>query len=85
MNVSFLETFFVPVIAGIALCLCYIIRKTTDKLDRYIPLISGGIGLACSLWVYWGRISPATVLAGLFSGLSATGLYEAFSNLIGGK
>ena len=81
MSIDFLIDYFVPVIAGIALCICFVIRKTTDKLDHFIPLIAAVIGLVCSLWVYKGA-TPVTVLAGLFSGLAATGLYEAFTNLI---
>ena len=84
MNISFLTEYFTPVIAGIAICSCWVIRKTTDKLDRFIPLIAGLIGLVMSFWVYRDSISPATVLAGLFSGLSATGLYEAFDKMISG-
>ena len=89
MNSDFLANYFVPVIAGIAICICWVIHKTTSKLDHFIPLIAAAIGFVISLWVYWGRITPATVLAGLFSGLSATGLYEAVGNMIehfgGGK
>lgn len=82
MNVDFLLDYFVPVIAGLAICICAVIRLTTEKLDRYIPLIAAAIGLGCSIWIYYPKVGPSEVLMGLFSGLAATGLYEAFKQLI---
>ena len=82
MNVEFLTEYFVPVIAGIVVCILYIFRKTTDKYDRYIPLIAGVLGIVFSCWIYWGNITPVTFLSGLFSGLAATGLHEMLKNLI---
>jgi len=84
MSIDFLTEYFVPVIAGICLCVGFLVRSVTDKLDRFVPCIVAGIGLALALWANRGAITPAVILAGLFSGLSSTGLYEAFQRLIGG-
>jgi len=85
MSIDFLAEYFVPVIAGICLCVGFVIRSITDKLDKYIPCIVAVIGLALALWVAWPQITPAVILAGMFSGLASTGLYEAFLRLIGGR
>ena len=85
MNVDFLSEFFVPVIAGICLCVGFLIRSVTERLDRYVPCIVAVIGLALSLWIAWPGVTPAVILSGLFSGLASTGLYEAFKNLMGGR
>ncbi|MDD7634075.1 MAG: phage holin family protein [Firmicutes bacterium] len=75
--------FSVPVIVGICLCVGYVLKNIvpTDKVNRFIPLIMAALGLALNVWIHMG-ISPEIILGGLFSGLSSTGLYEAFRNLI---
>jgi len=85
MSIDFLTEYFVPVIAGICLCIGFLVRSVTDKLDRYVPCIVAAVGLALALWIGWGNVTPAVILAGLFSGLASTGLYEAFKRLIGGR
>ena len=85
MNIDFLTEYYVPVIVGICLCIGFLVRSVTEKLDRYIPCICGCVGLALAIWISWGNITPATILEGLFSGLASTGLYEAFKNLINGR
>ena len=82
MNVTFLNEFFVPVIAGIALIICFLIKTATEKLDRYIPCIAAAIGLVIAIWTYWPEITPSVFLTGLFSGLASTGLHQALKNLI---
>ena len=86
MNLEFMDGFFVPVIAGVCLCVGYILKKWVADLDnRYIPTVNAGVGLVLALWSHWGDVTPEVLLMGLFSGLAATGLYEAFRNLIGGR
>ena len=84
MGIEFMTEYFVPVIVGICLCVGYLVKTATPLDNKYIPAINGLLGLALSAWIHWGAISPEIVLAGLFSGLASTGLYEAFRNLIGG-
>lgn len=84
MNIEFLSEFFVPVIVGICLCVGYIIKTATPINNKIIPAINGALGLALAVWLHWGAIAPDVILSGLFSGLAATGLYEAFRNIIGG-
>ena len=64
----------------------YIIKNMipSDKINRFIPLIMGILGVVLNVWVNMD-FTAEILLAGLFSGLSSTGLYELFRNLIGGN
>lgn len=88
MSIDFLTEYFTPVIAGICLCVGFLIRGATDRLDRYVPCIVAALGLCLAGWQAYltgSPITPAVILEGLFSGLASTGLYEAFKQLIGGR
>ena len=80
---EFLNQFSIPVIVGICLCVGYILKNvvTTDKVNKFIPLIMGGLGLGLNMWINLG-VSPEIILGGLVSGLASTGLYEAFKQFI---
>lgn len=84
MELEFLRELFVPVIAGVCLCVGFVVKSVAAVDNRYIPAINAGLGLALALWLNWGAVTPAALLSGMFSGLASTGLYEAFRNLIGG-
>lgn len=86
MNLDFLTNFSVPVIVGICLCVGYILKNAvpTDKINRFIPLVMSVIGLGLNIWINMS-VSPEIILGGIFSGLSSTGLYEMFRNLIHNK
>lgn len=83
MDLTFLSKYAIPVIVGICLCLGFIIKYAikTDKVNRFIPLIMGVLGLGIAIWIE-KSVTPEIVLKGLFSGLASTGLYEAFRNII---
>ena len=85
MDLQFLLEFAVPIIVGICLCVGYILKNIvpTEKINKYIPLIMGLLGLILNMWMNGWQITPSILLGGLFSGLASTGLYEAFRNLIG--
>ena len=80
---EFLNQFSIPVIVGICLCVGYMLKNvvTTDKVNKFIPLIMGVLGLGLNMWINLG-ISPDIILGGLVSGLASTGLYEAFKQFI---
>ena len=82
MDLSFLQNYLVPVIAGICLCVGFIIKSLDFIPNKFIPLIMGVLGLIISILMNLPNISADIILAGLFSGLASTGLYEAFKNLI---
>lgn len=80
---EFLTQFSIPVVIGICLCVGYILKNvvTTDKVNRFIPLVMGVLGLGLNMWINLG-VSPEIILGGLVSGLASTGLYEAFRQFI---
>ena len=85
MNVDFLTNFAMPTIMGICLCVGYIIKYSFASINnKYIPLIMAILGLALAIWIK-KQITPDIILTGLFSGLSSTGLHQAFKNLLGGE
>ncbi len=80
---EFLNEFTAPVVIGICLCVGYIIRNIvpTQKVNKFIPLILGLLGMAVNLWIEMS-FTPEGILVGLVSGLASTGLYETFHQFI---
>lgn len=80
---DFLNEYCAPIIMGICVCIGYIIKHAvpTDKIDRFIPLIVGILGVGLNIWLQMS-VTPTVVLTGLVSGLSSTGMYEAFEQLV---
>ena len=87
MNIEFLQDYIVLIVVGICLCIGYILKNvvTTEKVNRFIPLVMGLLGIALNVWVNTFTFTPEVLLGGLFSGLASTGLYELFKNLINRK
>ena len=87
MDLSVLTQYISLVVVGICLCVGYIIKNSLDFIpNKYIPLIMGALGLIMNVLINLSSgINAEVILAGLFSGLASTGLYEAFRNLIGGN
>ena len=83
MNIEFLVEYFAPVIVGLCLCVGFVVKKWVADVDnRFIPTICAVLGVALAIWINFPTVTPEVVLTGLFSGLAATGLFEAFRNLI---
>ena len=87
MNIEFLQDYIVLIVVGICLCVGYILKNvvTTEKVNRFIPLVMGLLGIALNVWVNAFTFTPEVLLGGMFSGLASTGLYELFKNLINRK
>lgn len=83
MDLGFLTEFTVPVIVSICLCVGYIVKNVipNEDLNRFIPLIMGLLGVGLNVWIK-GAFTAEILLGGLFSGLSSTGLYELFKNVL---
>lgn len=81
---EFLKDYVVLVVLGICLCVGYIIKNFIpgDTVNKFIPLIMGGLGVFLNMWINAFALTPEIILGGLVSGLASTGLYEAFRNLI---
>ena len=77
---DFLKEFSLPVVVGICLCVGYVVKHLvpTEKINRFIPLIVALLGCFVNIWLSGFQITPQILLGGMVSGLSSTGLYEAF-------
>lgn len=84
---EFLNDYVVLVIVGICLCVGFILKNIikSDKINDFIPLIVGVLGVFLNIWLNTWTISPEIILGGLFSGLSSTGMYEMFKNFLSKK
>ena len=80
---EFLTTFYMPIVVGVCVCVGYILKNLipTDKINKFIPLIMGALGIGISVWLHLA-FTPEILLGGLVSGLASTGLYEAFRQFI---
>ena len=64
------------------LAIGYIIKTSIPKIpNRFIPLIMGITGIIIAIFNA-GYCNFNILLSGLITGLSSTGLYETFRNLI---
>lgn len=84
MDISFLGDYLVVIVTGICLCVGGIIKNfvPSDKVNKYIPLIMGVLGVLLNVWYNDWLFTPSVLLGGLASGLASTGLYEIGKNLI---
>ncbi len=81
---EFLQPFSVPVVMGLCLCTGYVLKHlvSTEKINRFIPLILALLGCFVNIWLSHFRVTPQILLGGMVSGLSSTGLYEAFHSFL---
>lgn len=83
MEFEFLKEYLVLVVLGICLCVGYILKHLvpTEKINRFIPLIMGVLGVVMNLWLSGWVLTPQVLLGGLASGLAATGAHQAVNQL----
>ena len=81
---EFLNDYLVLVVLGICLCVGYIVKHLvpTDKINRFIPLIVGVLGVVLNVWLAGWQVTPEVLLGGLASGLASTGMHELFAQFI---
>ena len=84
---SEMGSYIMPVVLTVCLCAGYILKHLvpTDKINRFIPLIVGGVGVLVSVWSAGWSFDADILVRGLVSGLASTGAHQAFSNIIGKK
>lgn len=81
---DFLNEFSIPVIVGICLCIGFVLKNlvTTEKVNKFIPLIVAVLGVVINVWLNAWTITPDILLAGMFSGLASTGMHQMFKQFI---
>ena len=83
MDLAYLTEYINVITLGICLCVGYVIKTSITIIpNRYIPLIMLILGTTISVLTNLDNITSAIILQGMVSGLSSTGLYETFRNLI---
>ena len=78
------NAYIVPVVLIICLCIGYIIKHLvpTDRVNKFIPLIVGVLGVFISVWNSEWTVTPEILVIGLVSGLASTGLHQALKQFI---
>ena len=83
MDLSMLLEFINIIVLGICLCVGYVVKNSLDFIpNKYIPLIMLVLGTTLNVIFNIPNITGEVVLVGMMSGLSSTGLYEIFKNLL---
>lgn len=85
MDLTFLQSFCIPTIVGICLCVGYVVKSSLTFIpNKYIPLIMAVLGLVLNIFINSG-FTADIILGGLFSGLASTGVHQIFKEMIQGK
>ena len=82
MDLSFITSYFVPVVMAGCLATGYVVKKwIEDVANKYIPtivFIEGAI-LNC---IVMNNVTVESIVGGAICGLASTGLHQAFKRLI---
>lgn len=81
---EFLNDYIVLIVMGICLCIGYMIKHAvpSDKINKYIPVIMGVLGVGVNVWLNAFSITPEILFGGLISGLASTGMHQVFKQFI---
>ena len=84
MLIEFLNDFMVLMVVAICLCVGYAIKHfiTTDKINKFIPIIMAVLGVFINMWINEFAFTPEIFLGGMLSGLASTGLHQVFTQFI---
>lgn len=84
---EFLNDYIAIIALVAALCVGYIVRNVipNEKINKFIPAICAITGVITLLWDNAWAATPQLVIAGMMSGIAATGMYEQFKNIINEK
>jgi hypothetical protein len=77
-----LAEYTAPITAAIVFALVQVTKGIIPEQGRrYIPIACAVIGLVFAMWGAGWSIAPDVILTGLASGLAATGLHQAGTQL----
>ena len=82
MDLSFISSYFVPIVMAGCLATGYIVKKWIKDVDnKYIPTIVfvEGAVLNC---IVMGSVTVEIVVGGAICGLASTGLHQAFKKIV---
>lgn len=81
MNIDILQSYMIPVIVVICLCVGFVCKQWDVIPDKIIPTIMAVLGFGLAIWID-GHVVPDTIAKGLVSGLASTGLHQLFKQWI---
>ena len=78
-----MNDYVVIVVVLICMAVGYILKELvpSKKLNKFIPLILGTLGVMINVWYNDWSFNPEILLGGLASGLASTGTYELVKNM----
>lgn len=81
---EFLNDYIVVGVLLACLCVGYMIKHIvpSDKVNKFIPVIVGVLGVVINLWINMWSMTPEVLIGGLVSGLASTGMHQAFKQFI---
>ena len=81
---EFLNDFIILIVAGICLCVGYILKNLipNDAINRFIPLVMAVLGVFVNVWLNGFIVTPEILLGGMVSGLASTGMHQLFKQFI---
>lgn len=81
---EFLNDYIAVIALVAALCVGYVVRNiiTNTEVNRFIPAICAITGVVVLLWDANWVATPQLVVAGMMSGIAASGLYDQFKMII---
>ena len=79
-----LNNYMVLIVVAVCLCVGYVLKNLvgSEKINRFIPLIMAALGVFINMWISKFNITPEILLGGMISGISSTGIYEAFKQFV---
>ena len=81
MDINFVDTYFVPGIVALCLCIGYVLRNFIPTDNKWIPLILFAVGVVSGIIV--GGVNYEAMVSGAVSGLASVGLNQAFKQALG--
>lgn len=81
MDMSDFSNYLNVIVCGTCFCVGLLLKNSLDFIpNKYIPLINAVLGVILNIWFNNWQVTPEIVFAGLISGLSSTGIFEAIKN-----
>ena len=85
MDLSFITSYFVPVVMAGCLATGYVVKKWIKDVDnKYIPTIVFVLGAVLNC-IVMKDVTVESIVGGTICGLASTGLHQAFTCLIENK
>ena len=85
MDLTIVMDYISPIILIACLVVGWVIKNLVpnEGVNRFIPLIVAVLGTFLNIWSCGWIVDLPTVVTGAVSGLASTGLYEAFTQILG--